>query len=161
MKNKIVLITGATAGIGKETAIQLAKKGAEIVFPARDMTRGEATRLEIIKQSGQQAVTAYPCDLASFASIRDFAAQVSANYDRLDVLINNAGIWPTTRTLSKDGIEMTFAVNHLAPFLLTNELLPLLKNSPAGRIVTVSSALHPRGTIDFENLELVSGSAKG
>lgn len=157
MKNKIVLITGATAGIGKETAIQLAKKGAEIIFPARDTTRGEVARQEIIKQSGQQAVSCFACDLASFDSIRKFAAQVSATYAHLDVLINNAGVWPTNRTLSKDGIEMTFAVNHLAPFLLTNELLPLLKNSAAGRIVTVSSALHPRGTIDFENLEMESG----
>lgn len=156
MTNKTILITGATSGIGKETAIQLAKTGATIVFNARNEERGTAALQDIIAASGNDAISFEVCDLASFASIRAFASTIAKKHQHLDVLINNAGVWEDSRAVSEDGIERTWAVNHLAPFLLTHLLLPLLKQGESARIVTVSSALHPRGKINFDNLELTS-----
>jgi NAD(P)-dependent dehydrogenase (short-subunit alcohol dehydrogenase family) len=152
VKGKIVLITGATSGIGKVTAIGLARKGATIVFTSRDEGRGKAARDEIARQSGSEAVEFMMCDLASFRSIRSFAESFKAGYDRLNVLVNNAGVWDFTRRESADGIENVFATNYLAPFLLTNLLLDLLKGSKPARILNVSSGLH-RGTIHFNDIE--------
>lgn len=156
MTHKTILITGATSGIGKETAIQLAKTGATIVFNARNEERGTAALKDIITASGNDSVSFEVCDLSSFASIRTFASLIAGKYGHLDVLINNAGVWEDSRAVSEDGIERTWAVNHLAPFLLTNLLLPLLKKGKDARIITVSSALHPRGSIQFDNLELTT-----
>ncbi len=156
MNPKTILITGATSGIGKETAIQLAKTGARIVFNARNEERGAIALKDIISASGNDSIRFEVCDLSSFASIRTFAHTIAEQYEHLDVLINNAGVWEDSRAVSQDGIERTWAVNHLAPFLLTNLLLPLLKKAEGARIITVSSALHPRGTIQFDNLELAT-----
>lgn len=156
MNNQTILITGATSGIGKETAIQLAKTGAKIVFNARNEERGATALKDIISASGNDSVSFEVCNLSSFASIRTFANAIAEQYEHLDVLINNAGVWEDSRAISQDGIERTWAVNHLAPFLLTNLLLPLLKKAEGARIVTVSSALHPRGVIQFDNLELAT-----
>ncbi len=152
MKDKTILITGATSGIGKETAIALAKLGAAVVFTARSKESGESAKEEIIKLSGNGKVGFFECDLSSFEAIKSFAENFKNKYGRLDVLINNAGVGETTLKFSKDNIEMDMAVNYFAPFLLTNLLLQVLKNNAPSRIVNVSSMLHAEGHIDFGNL---------
>jgi NAD(P)-dependent dehydrogenase (short-subunit alcohol dehydrogenase family) len=154
MKDKICLITGGTSGIGKETALALAKMGAILVLPSRNPEKGEQVKQEIISKSGNQQVEVMECDLASFASIRSFAKDFIRKYSQLHVLLNNAGVWKTERKESKDGIELTFATNHLAPFLLTNLLLDVLMQSAPSRIINVSSGAHYAGRLNFEDLEL-------
>lgn len=129
LTDKTVLITGATSGIGKETATVLAKMGAGIVFTARDLGKGLLVKEEMIKQSKNNNVDVFQCDLSSFASIKAFCNKFTSKYKRLDVLINNAGVWETKYVPSKDGIENNFATNHLAPFLLTNLLLEALRKA--------------------------------
>jgi len=153
VKEKVCLITGATAGIGKETAIALAKMGAEIIFTSRNQQKGELVKNEIIAISNNTKVDFILCDLSSLNSIKEFCVTFKKKYNRLHVLINNAGTSGFKRRLSKDGIEMTFAVNHLAPFLMTNLLLDVIKNSVPARIITVSAYLHKFGTIDYNDLE--------
>lgn len=147
------MVTGATSGIGRETALELAGMGMEMVLPVRNMEKGEALLKEIHAVTGNGKARLFACDLESMASIGDFAAAFLKQYDRLDVLINNAGIWDTKRSVSRDGIERVFAVNHLAPFLLTNLLLDAVKASPGGRIITVSSNAHRAGKMNFSDLE--------
>lgn len=153
MKNKFIIITGATSGIGKVAAIELAKVGAIIVFTSRDETKGEKVKEEIIAQSNNQDVEMMVCDLASFASIRSFCDAFKKKHDHLHVLINNAGIWELKRNLSQDGIELTLAVNHLAPFLMTNLLLDTIKANAPARVINVSSGLHFYGNVKFDDLE--------
>jgi NAD(P)-dependent dehydrogenase (short-subunit alcohol dehydrogenase family) len=153
MEGKVCLVTGATDGIGKETAIALAKMGAEIVFTSRNLQKGERVREEIMQLSNNNKVGFFMCDLSSFSSIQSFCTSFKEKHHRLHVLINNAGISGFLRRESKDGIEMTFAVNHLAPFLMTNILLGTILNSAPARIITVSAYLHKFGTIDFEDPE--------
>ena len=152
MEGKTILITGATSGIGKATAMGLAKLGASIVFTARDVDKAEAAKLEISEKSGNKNVEFMVCDLASFDSIRECCNAFAAKHERLDVLISNAGVWDYKRKESRDGIENTFATNYLAPFMMTNLLLGLLKKSAPSRIVNVASALHD-GSIDFGDIE--------
>lgn len=149
---KIVLITGATSGIGKETALALAKQGYNINFTSRDKTKGEQTVKEIIASTENSNVKYFDCDLSSFESIKKFSDEFKKQYNVIDILINNAGVWENQRRLTKDGIEMTFGVNHLAPFLLTKLLLDLVKNSTNGKIINLSSALHG-GSINFDDIE--------
>ena len=156
IKGKTILITGATSGIGKEAAIALAREGAILVFTSRDPERGRQARSEIMTSSGSRTVNVMECDLASFESIRSFTTEFAKRYDRLDVLINNAGVWNFERRESRDGIEEIFAVNYLAPFLMTSLLLGLLKKSTPSRIINVSSGLHA-GTIHFEDIEFKHG----
>jgi NAD(P)-dependent dehydrogenase (short-subunit alcohol dehydrogenase family) len=157
MKNIACLITGATNGIGKATAIELAARGATIAFTARNKELGEATKQEIISRTGNTSVEMLFCDLSSFISIIQCCNDVKARYSALHVLVNNAGVWENQRRLSRDGVEMTFAVNHLAPFLMTNLLLDLLQSSATvhapSRIVTVSSEAHRSATMNFDDLE--------
>src|SRR5689334_6271075 len=127
MVGKVCLITGANAGIGKETALGLAKMGATVVMVGRDRERVETARQEIAQQSGNDAVELMICDLASQTSIRRFASEFKQRHDRLDVLVNNAGVLLRERSLTEDGIESTFGINHLGYFLVTHELLDLLK----------------------------------
>jgi NAD(P)-dependent dehydrogenase (short-subunit alcohol dehydrogenase family) len=150
---KICLITGATSGIGKETAIELARQGMQIIFNFRDEEKGKNTRDEIIQLTGNPDVNMYHCDLASFQSISEFASLVKKNHKRLDILINNAGIWMKHKDMSADGIEYTFAVNHLAPFLITSLLMDMVRKSVAGRIINVSSGIHYLGYIDISDPE--------
>ncbi|OGM92827.1 hypothetical protein A2935_03850 [Candidatus Wolfebacteria bacterium RIFCSPLOWO2_01_FULL_47_17b] len=150
---KIILVTGGTSGIGRETVKGLASTGATIVFTARDIKKGEDTKREIRNETGNNSVEYLMCDLASFPSIRECVEEFKKRYQRLDVLINNAGVLSQERQESIDGIEFNFAVNYLAPFLLTNLLLPLLKQSAPSRIVNVSSSMHIEGKINFEDLE--------
>ena len=153
MSGKIVFITGATSGIGKSTAIGLAKMGAKIVFTYRNRKKGEDTRKEIIEKTKNSDIHSIYCDLASFYSIRKCCNEFIENYGRLDVLINNAGLWNMNERKSSDGIEETFAVNFLAPFFMTELLLDTLKKSSPSRIINVSSALH-RGKINFGDIEM-------
>ncbi|MEE4177434.1 MAG: SDR family oxidoreductase [Bacteroides sp.] len=153
MKEKTAIITGATSGIGKETAKALAIEGMKLVLPVRNMSKGEALREEIHKLTGNGSVELHECDLSSMDSIRAFAKDFNEKYDRLDVLVNNAGVWEMKRRESKEGIEKTFAINHLAPFLMTNLLLEKLKASAPSRIITISSMAHKGGKIRFDDLE--------
>jgi NAD(P)-dependent dehydrogenase (short-subunit alcohol dehydrogenase family) len=158
VNNKICLITGATSGIGKEAALGLAKQGMQIIFNTRDETRGQTVREELVKQSGNQNIEVLPCDLSSFQSVCEFANLVKSRYEKLDILINNAGIWTSKKELSEDGIELQFAVNHLAPFLLTHHLTNWLKKAESSRIINVSSGVHYRGKIDLSDPEFMEKS---
>jgi NAD(P)-dependent dehydrogenase (short-subunit alcohol dehydrogenase family) len=152
MKGKVCLITGATQGIGLAAAIDIAKHGPTMVLVARDPKRGEAAVAEVKEKSGNPGVELMLADLASLASIRRLADTFKAKYDRLHVLINNAGAIAMQRSLTEDGYETTFAVNHLAYFLLTNLLLDVMKASAPARIINVSSEAQRQGTINFDDL---------
>jgi len=152
MNKKICLITGATAGIGKETARQLAAKNIHVVITARSKEKAEATVQEIKSQYPDASLDYLLCDLSSQKSVRKLAQEFIDTYDRLDILINNAGAVFSELQYSEDNIEMQFACNHLAPFLLTNLLLDLLKQSAPSRIINVSSDSHYRGKINFDDL---------
>ncbi len=153
MNGKVCLVTGANQGIGKETAIGLAKLGATVVMTARDQAKGAAALAEIKQRSGNDTVTLMPVDFGSFDSIRRFAADFQATHPQLHVLVNNAGAYNAARTVTKDGFETTFGVNHLGYFLTTKLLLDTLKASAPSRIVSVSSAAHSRAKINFDDLQ--------
>ena len=154
MQGKTCLVTGANAGIGKEAALGLARLGATVVLLCRSETRGGAALAEIERRSGNRALHLLIADLASQREIRRVAAEYLERFERLDVLVNNAAVlaW-RERRLSEDGLELTFAVNHLAPFLLTALLLDRLRASAPSRIVTVASGAHRRQALDFEDLQ--------
>ena len=147
------MVTGANSGIGKVTARELADRGATVVMVCRDRARGEAALTEIKARSGSGAVELMLCDLASQKSIREFAEEFKRTHDRLDVLVNNAGVYFRNRTVVEGNLETTFAVNHLAYFLLTNLLLDVIERSAPARIINVSSAAHTYGQIDFDDLQ--------
>ncbi len=153
MEGKVVLITGGTSGIGKAAATALAVMGAEIVVTGRGRERGEAVVEEIRETSQSGKVSLMLADLAVQAEVRALAREFAEHHERLDVLVNNAGLIQSERTEAPDGLELTLAVNHLAPFLLTNLLLELLKGSAPSRIVTVSSEARRGASIDFEDLQ--------
>ena len=147
-----VVVTGATSGIGRETALGLARLGADLALVARDEARGEATRREVLGAGAHRALL-FVADLSSLAQVRRLAEDLMARLDRIDVLVNNAGALHATRKLTVDGLEMNLAVNHLAPFLLTNLLLPKLKASAPSRVVTVASEAHRTGRLDLGDLQ--------
>jgi retinol dehydrogenase 14 len=153
MAGKTVLVTGGTGGIGEATAIGLARLGAHVGVTGRDAARAEATAAEIRAAADSPAVDAFAADLSSQAEVRRLAAEVLDAYPRLDVLVNNVGGHWAHRHITTDGLERTFALNHLAPFLLTNLLLDRLEASAPARVVTVSSASHASGRIDFDDLQ--------
>ena len=152
MQGKTVLVTGANSGIGYITARRLAELGAAVLLVCRDPARGGAARDRIAAVASGPAPTLVQADLAARDQIRTLAEQVRTRFGRLDVLINNAGGVFDRRELTVDGIEQTFAVNHLAPFLLTNLLLSPLRAAPAARVVTVTSEAHSR-RFDLDNLQ--------
>jgi len=152
MKGRVVLITGATSGIGKETAIGLARMGATLVLVGRDHTKAEQTASEIAERTGSRDVTMLLADLSSMKEVRRLSEEVMKTIPRLHVLVNNAGGIFMRRQITADGYELTFALNHLSPFLLTNLLLDLLKKNAPARIVTVASMSHFVSRIDFEDL---------
>ena len=153
LDGKTVIITGGNTGIGKETAIDLAKRGAKVIIACRSQARGENALKDIRKESGSERVYLRLLDLASFASIRKFADEIISSEARLDILINNAGIMMCPFWKTEDGHEMQFGVNHLGHFLLTNLLLDLIKKSAPSRIINVSSLAHTVvSTIDLEDL---------
>ena len=152
MAGKTVLVTGGTGGIGRATAIRLAAMGARVGITGRDLGRTQRAAAEVASQAGRGSVDAFAADLSSQAEVRRLAGEVLGTYPRLDVLINNAGGFWSHRHVTADGLEHTFALNHLAPFLLTNLLLERLKASAPARIVTVSSGAQSMGKIDFDDL---------
>src|SRR5437773_9548584 len=153
MAGKSVLVTGGTGGIGKATAIGLAALGARVGTTGRDPARTEAVAAGIRATPGSPAVDAFAADMSAQAGVRHLAALVLDTYPRLDVLVNNAGGFWAHRHVTADGLEHTFALNHLAPFLLTSLLLDRLTASAPARIVTVASAAHAQGRIDFDDLQ--------
>jgi NAD(P)-dependent dehydrogenase (short-subunit alcohol dehydrogenase family) len=152
---RVILVTGATSGIGRETARSLARLGARVVLGVRDPVRGEEVARGIREAGGEAEVLSI--DLGSFASVRDAAARFAAAHRSLDVLVNNAGVALRHRRLSVDGHELTWQTNFLGGYLLTRLLLPALREGSRPRVVNVSSDAHPTGRIDWDNLELERG----
>lgn len=154
MKNKIALVTGATAGIGLETARGIAKTGATVVIVGRDLAKSEKVVAELKAETGNQNIELLVADLFSLAAIRRLAKDFQSKYSRLDILVNNAGAIFDRRETTVDGFEKTFALNHLSYFLLTNLLLETIKQSESARIVSVSSIAHTFASkIDFDDLQ--------
>jgi NAD(P)-dependent dehydrogenase (short-subunit alcohol dehydrogenase family) len=155
MNDKVCIVTGGNSGIGKATVAGLVQQGATVVIACRDVTKGQAARDEIAGAN----VHVMELDLASLASVRAFAAAFLAKFDRLDVLVANAGVMTAKRQVTADGLEMNFGVNHVGHFLLTELLLPLMKASAPSRIVVVSSNMHTRGKLDFDDLAMTKSWA--
>ena len=153
LRRKVCLVTGATSGVGLATARALAGMGATTLLVARDAGRGERTRREIAAATGSQDVDVMLADLSSRAQVHRLAEQVHDRTDRLHVLVNNAGLTMRRRRVTEDGLEWVLAVNHLAPFLLTNLLLDLLRAGAPSRVVTVTSSAQSVGRIDFDDLQ--------
>jgi NAD(P)-dependent dehydrogenase (short-subunit alcohol dehydrogenase family) len=153
VRGRTVMVTGATDGIGMETARELARHGARVLLHGRDARRAAAARREICASTGNDEVQVLLADFASLGQVRALADEVHDLTERLHVLVDNAGVYQERRHLTQDGLETTFQVNYLAPFLLTNLLLdPLLAAAPA-RIVVVSSAVHQRAPVDLTDLQ--------
>jgi NAD(P)-dependent dehydrogenase (short-subunit alcohol dehydrogenase family) len=153
MKGRVCLVTGATQGIGRETAHALAARGARVTIVGRDPARGQAVVDEIRAATGNPAVELLVADLSSLASVRALAAEVRKRHDKLHVLVNNAGAIFTRREVTVDGLERTFALNHLAYFVLTELLVDVIRASAPARIVNVASGAHSRGRVHFEDLQ--------
>jgi retinol dehydrogenase 12 len=153
MHGKICLITGASLGIGRETALGLARRGAQVVIMGRNADRIHAAVEQIGREAGTERVAFLLADLSSQAEVRRVAREFKDKYSRLHVLVNNAGAIFTRRETTTEGFERTWALNHLSYFLLTQELLELLKASAPARIVNVASTMHTGGVIDFDDLQ--------
>lgn len=154
MDGRVCIVTGANSGIGKETSRGLARLGATVVLACRNRERGEAARREIVEETGNSGLAVMDLDLQRHASVRAFAREFTAKYGRLHVLVNNAGIYTARRALTEDGIETTFAVNHVSHFLLTELLLPLLRANAPSRIVNVASEASQLGRIYLDDVNL-------
>lgn len=155
---KISLITGANSGIGKITAIELAKRRHTLILWCRNKDKAEAAIEDIYKVTGNTDIHLFLGDLASLSSIDEVCSAISKKFDRIDNLINNAGvIMGSKRILTTDGFEYTLAVNHLAPFMITKKLLPLMKHSTEGRIINVASEVHQQASFSFSDLNLEKG----
>ena len=161
MDSKVCVVTGANTGIGKETARGLAEAGAAVVLACRNVEKGEAAREDIQRTTGRTDVKVMALDLGSVASVRAFAKRAREELPALHVLVNNAGVWTTSRSTTKDGLETTWGTNHVGTFLLTRELLPLLEASAPSRVVVLSSALHYRGRMNWDDLQFERGSFSG
>ncbi|XP_059474712.1 retinol dehydrogenase 14-like [Neocloeon triangulifer] len=152
MRGKTVIVTGSNTGIGKATALDLAKRGARVILACRDLQRAKEAKVEISEKSGNSSVIVMKLDLSTLESVREFVQQFLAKEDRLDVLVNNAAAVGMAYKLSKDGMQQELQVNHFGPFLLTILLIDILKKSSPSRVVVVSSLAHKFGSIDFDNL---------
>ncbi|HEV2120423.1 MAG TPA: SDR family oxidoreductase [Candidatus Bathyarchaeia archaeon] len=153
MAGKICLVTGGNSGIGRATALGLARMGATVVIVSRNKEKGETAVADIIAKSGNRNVEMIQADMSSQDSIHNLADEFKARHEKLDLLINNAGVYLTKRTTTIDGLESTFAVNYLGPFLLTDLLLGVLKASAPSRIVNVTSDAHNGANIHFDDLQ--------
>lgn len=153
LKGKRIVITGSSHGIGFETASVLASKGAEVLLAVRSRERGQAAAARIRPVNGYAPVTVMLLDLADLESVKKFADEYTARYDRLDVLINNAGVMLPSHKRTKDGFELQFGTNHLGHFALTGQLLPVLMATPLSRVVTISSIAARKAKIHFDNLD--------
>lgn len=161
MKNKICLVTGANAGLGKETALALAKQQAHVVMLCRNLAKAEAAKQDIIQQSGNTHIDIIECDLNDLASVKKAAAEFREKYKQLHVLVNNAGFMVLEKQSSANRFEATFAVNYLAHVLLTELLLDTLKASAPSRILHVSSSVHKRAKLDLDDLMFDKTPYKG
>lgn len=160
MQGKTCIVTGSSTGIGKETALGLARMGAQVALVCRDRARGEEAQREIKRVSGNEQIDLFLADLSSQQEVRQVAQELQAHYTQIHVLINNAGRIFPEREVSRDGIEMTFAVNHLSAFLLTNLLLPTLKASTPARIVNVSSSESQARSLRLDDIQSEKSYAK-
>ena len=151
MNGKVAIVTGANTGIGLETARGLLAQGATVVLACRDQGKGEKARDELIARTGNKNAVVMRLDLANLPRIKNFAVKFEAQYPKLDLLVNNAGLWPRTRRKTEDGFEMTFGVNHLGPFYLTHLLRPALERGAPSRVVVLTSSLHLDAELDFED----------
>ncbi|MCJ7443088.1 MAG: SDR family oxidoreductase [Methanotrichaceae archaeon] len=153
MQDRIVLITGSTDGIGKQTAIGLANMGAHVLLHGRNSRKGHTVLDEIKNKTGNANLELFIADLSSQRQVRKLVIDVKQRHDRLHVLINNARVFMPERNLTEDGLETTFAVNHMAPFILTYELLELLNKSEPSRIINVASIAHWNARVDWSNFQ--------
>lgn len=156
LTDKVIIVTGGNSGLGYESVKAFSEKGAEVILTSRDVNKGENAKKEIGKTKGN--IVVMQLDLMDFASIKSFAQTFKRNYNRLDVLLNNAGIMTTPYFLTKDGLEAQNGTNHFGHFLLTGLLLDLLKSTPNSRVVNVSSNAHKQGKMDFDNLLFENGN---
>ncbi|CAG2179878.1 unnamed protein product, partial [Oppiella nova] len=154
LDGKVVVITGANTGIGKETARELSLRGAKIIIGSRDVDRGKRAVQDIQLKNPKANIIVMKLDLSSLSSVRHFAKTVSREVSTIDILMNNAGVMACPESTTEEGFEMQFGTNHLGHYLLTLSLMPLLKKSPKARIITVSSIAHMSGSIHFENINL-------
>ncbi len=157
LSGKTILVTGATNGIGLEACVVFAQRGARVVMVGRDQARTTAAVEQVMRRGASTSVESFLCDFSSQGQIRTLAAALRAKHAHIDVLVNNAGLVYDKRTLTEDGIEATFAVNHLGPFLLTELILDLVVAAAPSRIVNVSSMGHKRGTIDLTDIGFERG----
>ena len=155
LKGKVIIVTGGNSGLGYESVKAFAEKGAEVILTSRSAEKGEAAKNSIGKVNGK--IVVMQLDLMDFSSIKSFAENILKKYNRLDVLLNNAGIMTTPYFLTKDGIEAQNGTNHFGHFALTGRLFELIKNTPGSRVVNVSSMAHKQGTMDFDNLLFEKG----
>ncbi len=151
LRGKVAVVTGSNVGIGLETARGLYLQGATVILACRDVGKAAAAKADITTSQSDGTVEVMALDLANKASIRAFAGAFTQKHPALHILVNNAGLWPTTRQTTVDGFELTFGTNFLGPFLLTSLLLPALRAGAPSRVVNVSSSLHRRGKMDFED----------
>jgi len=154
MQGRICLVTGATSGIGKATASALARLGATVIMVCRDASKGREVARDIRATTENDTITVLVADLSLQSQVRGLAEAFTRKHDRLDVLVNNAGAMFPQRVETAEGIETTLAVNHLAPFLLTNLLLDKLRAAGHGRIVNVNSDEHGKARLDFDDLQM-------
>jgi retinol dehydrogenase-12/retinol dehydrogenase-13 len=154
MDGRVCVVTGASGGMGRAAARELARRGATVALVVRSRERGEAVAGEIARDTGRRDARVVLADLARQADVRRAAGEILAAYRRVDVLLNNAAVYTRRRTLTEDGIEMQWAVSHLAPFLLTHLLLPRMRESASARVVTVSSGAHRGGELRWSDLEM-------
>lgn len=160
MNKKRIAVTGANSGIGLETARELARRGHEVILICRSRERGEQARKELVKDTGNAAIHLELCDLSLMKDIHRFGPEFAERYPRLDVLINNAGTIFNERQETEEGLERTFALNHIGYFLLTHYLLPCLEQAPEARIVNVSSEAHRMAKIPMDDLQYEKGFQK-
>lgn len=156
MQGKVVVITGATSGLGQAAAKEFARRGARVVFTARNQAKAEET-LAALKQAGPEAHRSVLGDLSTLAEMKRIGAEIAAAEPRIDVLANNAGAIYTTRQETVDGLELTFATNHMSYFIITNLLLANLKAAPGARIISTASAAHEMGALNFDDLQMKRG----
>jgi NAD(P)-dependent dehydrogenase (short-subunit alcohol dehydrogenase family) len=154
---RVSVITGATSGIGRVAAAGLARRGDVVILVGRDQARGQATLDQLVTETGSQTLSFLAADLSAMAEVRRLADTIRARHDRIDLLVNNAGALFQRRQDSVDGLELTFALNHLAYFLLSDLLTGPLQRSGAGRVVSVASAAHRRAVLDLDDLPLARG----
>jgi retinol dehydrogenase 12 len=161
LTDKVLLVTGATMGIGKEACRALARRGATLAIVGRSQEKAERVRAELLEDSGNDRIEVLIGDLSRVAEVEQVAADFRARHDRLDVLVNNAGAMFTNRQESADGFELTFALNHLAYFVLTRELWGLLAGTPGARVINTASAAHETGVVDLQDIAYASKDYSG